>query len=192
MAEDGSKNNNKLIAIIASAVLVIAAIVIAIVVINKNKGEVLDDNFFKTSDSKIVMTTTSDSTDPTVARKVHQVYTIDGDKITGLKVYSEFESEQAAKDADAKPEVAEAMKTGMYKDHKVQGKFIIVTMKDEMYQSLTVEQLKMTAEALEGAIQSGVDQQTETTTEATEATETTGTDSSATVETVEDSEEVEE
>lgn len=182
MAEEGAKNKNKLIAIIAGAALVIAAVVIAIVVINKNKGEVLDDNFFKTSDSKIVMTTTSDSTDPTVARKVHQVYTIDGDKITGLKVYSEFESEQAAKDADAKPEVAEAMKTGMYKDHKVQGKFIIVTMKDEMYQSLTVEQLKMTAEALEGAIQSGVDQQTET----------TGTDSSATVETVEDSEEVEE
>ncbi len=168
MAEDGAKNNkNKLIAMISGAVLVIAAIVIAIVVINGNKGETLDDNFFKTSDSKIVLSTTSNSTDPTVAKKVHQVYTIDGDKITGLKVYSEFESEQAAKDADAKPEVAEAMKTGMYKDHKVQGKFIIVTMKDEMYQSLTVEQLKMTAQAIEGAIQNGVDQQTQTTEQTT-------------------------
>lgn len=185
MAEDG-KNKNKLIAIIASAVLVIAAIVIAVVVINKNKGEVLDDNFFKTTDSKIVMTTTSDSSDPTVAKKVHQVYTIDGDKITGLKVYSEFESEQAAKDADAKPEVAEAMKSGMYKDHKVQGKFIIVTMSDELYKSLTVEQLKMTAEALESAIQNGVDQQQqETTTEAT--TEATTTEN--TVESTEESEE---
>lgn len=168
MAEDGAKNNkNKLIAIICGAVLVIAAVVIAIIVINKNKGETLDDNFFKTSDSKIVLSTTSNSTDPTVAKKVHQVYTIDGDKITGLKVYSEFESEQAAKDADAKPEVAEAMKTGMYKDHKVQGKFIIVTMKDEMYQTLTVEQLKMTAQAIEGAIQNGVDQQTQTTEQTT-------------------------
>lgn len=169
MAEEGANNNkNKLIAIISGVVLVIAIAVIAIVMINKNSGEVLDDNFFKTSDSKIVLSTTSNSTDPTVAKKVHQVYTIDGDKITGLKVYSEFESEQAAKDADAKPEVAEAMKTGMYKDHKVQGKFIIVTMKDEMYQSLTVEQLKMTAQAIEGAIQNGVDQQTENKTESSE------------------------
>ena len=191
MAEDGAKNKNKLIAIIAGAALVIAAVVIGIIVINKNKDEVLDDNFFKTSDTKIVMSTTSNSTDPTVAKKVHQVYTIDGDKITGLKVYSEFESEQAAKDADAKPEVAEAMKSGNYKDHKVQGKFIIVTMSDELYKSLTVEQLKMTAQALESAIQNGVDQQTQTTTESTttesKTTETT-TESKTTEKTTESSE----
>lgn len=161
MAEEGENSKNKLMAIIAGAVLVVAAIVIAIVMINKNQGEVLDDNFFKTSDSKIVLSNTSNSTDPSVAKKVHQVYTIDGDKITGLKVYSEFETEQAAKDADAKPEVEEAMKSGNYKDHKVQGKFIIITMNDSMYESLTVEQLKMTAEILEKAIQNGTDQQTE-------------------------------
>ncbi|MBR2658851.1 hypothetical protein IKD57_03100 [Candidatus Saccharibacteria bacterium] len=171
MAEEGEKNKNKLIAIIAGAVLVIAAVVIAIVVINKNKGEVLDDNFFKTSDSKIVISNASNSTDPAVAKKVHQVYTIDGDKITGLKVYSEFESEQAAKDADSKPEIEEAMKSGNYKDHKVQGKFIIVTMNDSMYQGLTVDQLKMTAEALEKAIQSGTDAQSQQQTEQTEQTE---------------------
>lgn len=167
MAEDGANNKNKLMAIIAGVVLVVAAIVIAIVMINKNKGEVLDDNFFKTDSSKIVISNTSDSTDPTVAKKVHQVYAIDGDKITGLKVYSEFETEQAAKDADARPEVEEAMKSGNYKDHKVQGKFIIVTMSDSMYQGLTVEQLKMTAELLEKTIQDGTDQQTEETTNTT-------------------------
>ena len=188
MAEDGAKNKNKLIAIIAGAALVIAAVVIGIIVINKNKGEVLDDNFFKTSDTKIVMSTTSNSSDPAVAKKVHQVYTIDGDKITGLKVYSEFESEQAAKDADAKPEIAEAMKTGNYKDHKVQGKFIIVTMSDELYKSLTVEQLKMTAQALENAIQNGVDQQTQTTTESTTKTESKTTESKTTENTTESSE----
>jgi hypothetical protein len=166
MAEEGENNKNKLMAIIAGAVLVVAVAIIAIVMINKNKGEVLDDNFFKTSDSKIVLSTTSDSTDPSVAKKVHQVYTIDGDKITGLKVYSEFESEQAAKEADSKPEIEEAMKSGNYKDHKVQGKFIIVTMSDSMYQSLTVEQLKMSAEIIEKAIQNGTNQQqTEQTTE---------------------------
>lgn len=161
MAEEGENSKNKLMAIIAGAVLVVAAVVIAIVMINKNQSEVLDDNFFKTSDSKIVLSNISNSTDPSVAKKVHQVYTIDGDKITSLKVYSEFESEQAAKDADSKPEVEEAMKSGNYKDHKVQGKFIIITMNDSMYESLTVEQLKMTAEILEKAIQNGTDQQTE-------------------------------
>lgn len=171
MAEEGENSNkNKLMAIIAGIVLVVAVAVIAIIMINKNKEEVLDDNFFKTSDSKIVMSTTSNSTDPSVAKKVHQVYTIDGDKITGLKVYSEFESEQAAKEADSKPEIEEAMKSGNYKDHKVQGKFIIVTMSDTLYESLTVEQLKMTADALEKAIQNGVDQQQTTQTEETEKT----------------------
>ena len=179
MAEEGEKNNNKLIAIIAGAVLAIAAVVIAIIIIN-NKGETLDDNFFKTSDSKIVISNTSNSSDPTVAKKVHQVYTIDGDKITGLKVYSEFESEQAAKEADSKPEVEEAMKTGNYKDHKVQGKFIIITLNDSMYESLTVEQLKMTAEALEKTIQNGTDERTNKQTEqsADDQTEETATGTS--------------
>jgi len=186
MAEEAK--NNKLIAIIAGAALVIVAAVVGIIMINKNKGEVLNDDFFKSSDTKIVISNASNSTDPAVAKKVHQVYTIDGDKITGLKVYSEFESEQAAKDADAKPEIAEAMKTGNYKDHKVQGKYIIVTMNDSVYGSLTVEQLKATAAALEQVIQNGVDQQTQTTEETSTKTETktSGSDES------EDTEETEE
>ncbi len=168
MAEK-AENKNKLIAIIAGAVLVVAAVVVAILLINKNKGEVLNDDFFKTSDKKIVLsTTTPANSDPTVAKKVHQVYNIDGDKITSLKVYSEFESEQAAKDADAKPEAKAAKEAGQYKDYKVDGKWIIITMKDEMYQSLTVEQLKATAAAIEGAIQNGVDQQTQTQTQPVE------------------------
>jgi hypothetical protein len=163
MAEEEGAKNNKLIAIIAGVALVIVAAVVGIIMMNKNKGEVLNDDFFKTGDDKVVISNTANSDDPTVAKKVHQVYFVNGDKITGLKVYSEFESEQAAKDADAKPEVAEAMKTGMYKDHKVQGKFIIVTMSDSVYGSLTVEQLRATAAALEQTIQNGVDQQAQTT-----------------------------
>ncbi len=168
MAEQANKN--KLFAIIGAAVLVIAAAVVAIMLINKNKGDVLNDDFFKTSDKKIVLTTVTPNTngDPTIAKKVHQVYNIDGDKITSLKVYSEFESEQAAKDADAKPEAKAAKEAGQYKDYKVDGKWIIITMKDEMYQALTVEQLKATAAAIEGAIQNGVDQQTQTQTQPVE------------------------
>ncbi len=196
MAEQANKN--KLIAIVSGAALVIVAAVVAIVLINKNKGEVLNDDFFKTSDKKIVLTTaTTGNSDPTVAKKVHQVYTIDGDKITSLKVYSEFESEQAAKDADAKPEAKAAKEAGQYKDYKIDGKYIIITMKDEMYQSLTVEQLKMTAEALEKAIQTGVDQQsqTQTQTEETKTEETTATEEAtegATEEATEATEESEE
>lgn len=180
MAEEAeTKNNNKkIIAIVVAAVLVIAAAVVTFILINNNNKnnnndqgnnkEVLDDNFFKSTDTKIVISNASNSTDPAVAKKVHQVYTVDGDKITGLKVYSEFESEQAAKDADAKPEIEEAMKTGNYKEHHVEGKFIIVTMSDATYQSVTAEQLRMTAQALEEAIQSGVNQQTQT--QSTEST----------------------
>ena len=159
MAEEANaKDKNKLIAIIAGLALAVVAVVVAVVIINNNKGEVLDDNFFKTTNDKIVISNSADSSDPTVAKKVHQVYFVNGDKITDLKVYSEFESEQAAKDADAKPEVAEAMKTGMYKDHKVQGKFIIVTMAESSYQDTTAEQIRATAELLNKVIESNNNQ----------------------------------
>ena len=161
MAEEANaKNKNKLIAIIVGAVLAIAIVVVAVVLIN-NRGETLDDNFFKTDNSKIVISNSGDGSDPSVAKKVHQVYFVDGDKITGLKIYSEFESEQAAKDADARPEIAEAMKSGNYKDHKVQGKFIIITLNDTMYKDVTVEQLRSTAELLNKVIES-TNNQTET------------------------------
>lgn len=180
MAEEAeTKNNKKIIAIIAGVIVIIAAVVITIILINNgnknnndnntSQSEVLNDDFFKSSDTKIVISNSSNSTDPTVAKKVHQVYTVDGDKITSLKVYSEFESEQAAKDADAKPEVAEAMKTGNYTDHKVEGKFIIVTMNDSTYQSVTAEQLRMTAQAIDEALKN---QQTQTTGTQTQTTET--------------------
>ncbi|MBR3177347.1 hypothetical protein IKF27_00885 [Candidatus Saccharibacteria bacterium] len=183
MAEEATTTNTKkIVAIVVGVILVIAAAVVAIILINNNKNnsndqgsskEVLNDDFFKTTDTKIVISNTSNSTDPTVAKKVHQVYTVDGDKVTGLKVYSEFESEQAAKDADAKPEVEEAMKTGNYKEHHVEGKFIIVTMSDSTYQSVTAEQLRMTAKAIEEVVQNGTDQQTQTQTETQSAESTT-------------------
>ena len=189
MAEEAeSKNTKKIVAIVVGAVLVIAAAVVAFILINNNNKnnnndqssskEVLNDDYFKTDDKKIVISNASNSTDPTVAKKVHQVYFVDGDKVTGLKVYSEFESEQAAKDADAKPEVEEAMKSGNYKDHKVEGKFIIITMSDSTYQSVTAEQLRMTAKALEEAIQSGTDQQTQTQTQTQAQPSTQATESS--------------
>lgn len=197
MAEKAESNNKKLIAIIAAAVVLIAGVVIAIILINKDKGNnnnnqgvVLNDDFFKSDDKKIVMSTTSNSTDPGVAKKVHQVYTVDGDKVTGLKVYSEFESEQAAKEADSKPEIEEAMKSGNYTDHKVEGKYIIVTMAESLYQSVTAEQLRMTAETLEKAIQNGVNDQTQTQTQTTE--ETKSTEETKTSESAESAEETEE
>lgn len=160
MAEKAeSKNNSKIVAAVIGAIVVVAAVVVTIVLINVNKGETLNDEFFKTSNTKIVISNSGNSDDPAVAKKVHQVYTVNGDKVTGLKIYSEFESEQAAKDADAKPEVAEAMKTGMYKDHKVQGKYIIVTMAESAYEGVTPDQLRVTAEAIENALKNGVDQQ---------------------------------
>ncbi|MBR3366047.1 hypothetical protein IKG48_02930 [Candidatus Saccharibacteria bacterium] len=197
MAEEAeTKNNKKIIAIIAGAIVVIAAVVVTIILINNNKGKdnnnqsnnqttTLNDDFFKSTDNKVVLSTTSNSTDPAVAKKVHQVYTIDGDKVTGLKVYSEFDSEESAKATDAKPEMEEGVKAGKYVDHKVEGKFIIVTMPESMYQSVTAEEIRATAAALEQAIQSGVDQQAQTQTQTqtqTQATETTTAESTSATE----------
>ena len=175
MAEEAeTKNSKKIIAIVAGAILVVAAIIVTIVLINRNNST-LNDDFFKTSDSKVVIsTTTTGTTDSSVAKKVHQVYTIDGDKVTGLKVYSEFDSEESAKTADSKPEVEEGVKSGQYVDHKVEGKYLIVTMPESMYQSLTAEQIKATAAALEEA-QKSTEQQSQTESETETKTQSTET-----------------
>ena len=188
MAEEANtKNTKKIIAIVAGVVIIVAAAIVTFILINNNnnnnnnntqsntnQSETLNDDFFKTTDNKVVISTSSTSTDSSVAKKVHQVYTIDGDKITGLKVYSEFDSEESAKATDAKPEMEEGIKSGKYVDHKVEGKYVIVTMPESMYQSVTAEQIKATAAALEEAIQNGVNQQTQTGVEAqTQATSQT-------------------
>ena len=169
--------NKKIIAIIVAVVLVIAAAVTTVIIINNNNNnnnsnnnetsssensneETLNDDFFKTTDDKIVISTASNNpTDSSVALKVHQVYSVDGDTITGLKVYSEFDSEDSAKAADAKPEVEEGMQTGKYVDHKVEGKYLIVTMPESMYQTVTAADIRATAAAIEQSVQNGVDQQ---------------------------------
>jgi len=168
MAEE-AKNKNKLIAIIAGAVLVVAAVVVAFILINKNKGEVLDDNFFKTSDSKIVLSfdlsNSATTTTGPVAKKMYQVFSVSGDKITGLKVYTEYENEAAAKEADARPEVEEAVKNGQALDHKVNGKYLVASMPESMYSTATVEQLRQSAELLEKSINNAVKEQAQGTTE---------------------------
>lgn len=168
MAEE-AKNKNKLIAIIAGAVLVVAAVVVAFILINKNKGEVLDDNFFKTSDSKVVLSfdlsSSAGTTTGPVAKKMYQVFSVSGDKITGLKVYTEYENEAAAKEADARPEVEEAVKNGQALDHKVNGKYLVASMPESMYATATVEQLRQSAELLEKSINNAVKEQAQGTTE---------------------------
>ena len=166
MAEEAkAKNTNKLIAIIAGAVLAVVAVVVAIVLINKNKGEVLNADFFKTNDKKIVLSfdlsSSAGTTTGPVAKKMHQVFSVDGDKITGLKVYTEYENEAAAKEADARPEVEEAVKNGQALDHKVNGKYLVASMPESAYASATVEQLRATAETLEKSINDAMKQQQE-------------------------------
>lgn len=163
MAESAEKNTNKLIAIIAAVVLTIAAAVVAIILINKNKGEVLNDDFFKTSDSKVVLSfdlsSSAGTTTGPVAKKMHQVFTVNGDKITGLKVYTEYEDEAAAKEADSRPEVEEAVKNGQALDHKVNGKYLVASMPESAYAGATVEQLRASAETLEKSINETMKQQ---------------------------------
>ena len=200
MAEEANaKNTNKLIAIIVAAVLVVAAAVVAFILINKNKGEVLDDNFFKTSDSKVVLSfdlsSSAGTTSGPVAKKMYQVFSVSGDKITGLKVYTEYENEAAAKEADARPEVEEAVKNGQALDHKVNGKYLVASMPESMYATATVEQLRQSAEVLEKSINDTMKQQqaqsqpVEQTTETPAEEATEGTETPAEAPTVEATEE---
>lgn len=149
MAEkSGSKN--KIIAIAASVIVVAVAVVLGIIIC-KNKGSSINDDFFKSDDGKIVYSSSAD--DPEAAQlgaiKLHQVYKVDGDKITSATVYAEFENEEKAKAASENEDYKNAITAGDFKDGKVNGKYIVLEMPEASYAEMSASALRQSLELLE-------------------------------------------
>ncbi len=145
MAKKTKKNNKNLIIGICTAAVAVVAIVIAIIFIIKGSGPTLNDDYFKSDDTKYVMTINADSSEideddddyPPV--KTHFVYTYSGDKITGLKTYVEYSDASTAEKAfkalkDSDEEEA--------KNAELNGKYIIVTNDESEYEDLTPSDVK--------------------------------------------------
>ncbi len=138
-----SKNNKNLIIGICSAVAAVAVIVLVVVLIVVNSG--LNDGYFKTDDSKYVfsvdtselMESSDENTDAPV--KIHEVFTHDGETITSHKYYYEYANADAAKNA-LDSEIENAGET--FEKIEQDGKYIVLTLKEEDYKDLTASQVK--------------------------------------------------
>ena len=151
MAKKASnKSDNKNIFIgICIAVLVIAVIGIAIFFATRGTGAI-NDNYFKSDDTKYVITMEGDSMGLSndsshTPVKTHQVYKYSGDKITSVVLYLEFADESAAKSAleyfKQQDESASSLSAN--------GKYIVIEMPEEEYSSMTTSQVKQYVELTE-------------------------------------------
>jgi len=136
MAEESSKatpksNKKTVIICIAAAVVVVAAVVTAIL-LSRNK---LDDNYFVSDGSKYVLTL--DDEEFYGSKRTHTVVLYQGDQITEMKKYLEFESAEKAKSV-----FDELVAEGEAEGGKIDGKYIIYTADPEEYSDMTASEFK--------------------------------------------------
>lgn len=147
MAETARKNNKNLILGICSAVVAVIVIVV-VVILATTGGSRLNDSFFVSDDTKLVITSDAYDTEakyPPV--KTHVVYYYSGDKITDAKIYYEFKNAEEAKDAY---EIGKEDETfSDYKKLETDGKYVILTVKESEYKDTTVEEVKAQIEFME-------------------------------------------
>lgn len=141
MANSNSKNNKPIIIGSIIAIVLIALIVILIILFNNNViNGGLSDSYFKSDDSKLVITSTGsdifpDKDDNYTPVKVQRVYSYSGDEITGLKIYYEFENAQTAK--LAYDQISERDRS-VYQAINLDGAYVIMTTKPIEYEDITV------------------------------------------------------
>lgn len=152
MANKTKKDNKNLITGICIAAAAVVAIVIAIVFIVRGSGPTLNDDYFKSDDTKYVYTIDADSLEVDddeesyTPLKAHVVYTYSGDEITGMKTYAEYADAATAEKAYAAMKEADADEA---KKAEVNGKYIVYTNDAEDYEGLTASDVKQQIEFME-------------------------------------------
>lgn len=136
-------NNTTLIraAIITLSIVALVALVALVVFIKHRQPLVLDDKYFVSDGSKLVLSNDSDGTiNYADARKQYTVFFYSGQKIKGMKVFYEYDSTDSA--TTAKEKNAEIFKDEEIKSVEVKGKYIVVTSAPKAYTALTVDNIK--------------------------------------------------
>ena len=145
-------NKNLIIGLCAGLAVVVIAIVI-IVLATQNSG--INDSYFVSDGTKYVLTIDtsdedSEDTDDYTPLKTHLVYTYEGDTVTGLKSYYEYADAASAKTAyDAMKKAAEESESSELDQMEVNGKYIIITASQDVYQDMTASDVKQQIEFME-------------------------------------------
>lgn len=144
MADEKAKKGNKnLIIGIVAALVVVVVVVVAIVL--ATRGSKLDDSFFVSDGSKYVVTMMGDdeSLGEDSPVKTHAVYFYSGDKVTDMKYYYEFTSEDAAKKMF---DIYKELETDGSGTYELNGKYVILTVDASQYEGMTADDAKQQVE----------------------------------------------
>ena len=131
MAEDAKteKKNTKLIAGIIAALVIVAGVAVAIFLVNR--GRVIDDNFFKSDDTKYVLTQDYGLNG---ASRTHTVIYYDKeDNITKWENYLEYSDAESARAAYDNVKDVNEEKSGV--KYSINGKYIISEYPKETYEN---------------------------------------------------------
>ena len=149
------KRRIKLLAIIIGVIIVLIAVVIALLIIPGKNRNVLDADFFKNSDSKIVLPIGDDgyAADDTRAKQMYEVFNIGDSKIVSAFLYMEYDSEEYAESALESEELKSAISSGVYTNNfKTDGKYVILELPKEAYENTSVSSLKESVSSYEKTI----------------------------------------
>jgi len=153
-----SKKTKLLIAVSAIVAAVLVAVIIILANCNKTRKEEvsLNDDFFRDSDTKIVMSIGDDNytEDSSRAKQMYEVFNVEGEKIVSAYLYMEFESEVYANDSLASEETIAAINAGVYKNNgRTEGKYVILELPAETYSNVTASSLRKSVADYEDTIE---------------------------------------
>lgn len=169
MANRKSKNNNKGAIIGICAAIVVLVVVIVAVVLATGGGSSISDSYFKSDDTKYVLTldantvTVDEENAQYTPEKIHYVYDYSGDKVTGLKVYYEYADAGAAK---AALDYIVEQGGDLFTETVTDGKYVVATAAEAQYEGMTADDAKQQVEfmqSLQEAAANGQLQESETT-----------------------------
>lgn len=130
--------------LIIACVALVAVIIITIVTLLLLPNKKIDDNFFVSDDTKYVLTLNSEEGldldfKEYIPEKTHLVYFYSGDKVTDLKVYCDFKTEDEAKKAaeNMKEKIDESVDS-----LSVEGKYVVVKMNKSQYENISADEAK--------------------------------------------------
>ena len=152
MAEQAKKKDNKNL-IIGVCVAVVALIIVIVAIVMLGRGKVaLNDDYFKSDDTKYVLTVDTGSMDidtegeEYVPVKTHVVYTYSGDEITGMKSYAEYADAATAEKAFNQLKESDEEEA---KNAELNGKYIVITHDASDYEGMTASDVKERIELME-------------------------------------------
>ena len=140
--------------VIVSAVLFIAVIAISIV-LGLYGRETLNDQYFVSDGSKIVLNLEGDEITPLgdeveySPEKAHIVYYYTGNKITGAKIFYEYIDNEQAKGAYEKADLTDKE---WAIDKSLDGKFVILQYDRNLLDGYTVDQIRESVESVENVL----------------------------------------